>query len=79
VGEPVRAPDFPRYPTAFAAESFLDSGPRAEGFLSVAMKAHEEGYTVEEALALISAEGWEVKAHRGQLWYRPAVVTRMGR
>jgi hypothetical protein len=78
VGEPVRTPDFPPYPAAFRAEAFTDAGPRAEGFLSVASTAYEQGYTVDEALELIEEKGWEIRAHRGQLWYRPAVVTRMG-
>jgi hypothetical protein len=66
--------DVPAYPDGFRA----DEGPRAEGFLPVGPRAAQEGRSVDEMLALIQTAGWEVRAYSGQLWYRPAIVTRMG-
>lgn len=70
-------PIIPPAPPGFRAEDFTE-GPVGEGFVSVSRKAHEEGVDVEDVLRHVNAAGWEVRAQGGQLWYRPAVVTRMG-
>lgn len=69
--------DFPSLPASFTASAF-ESGPRSEGFLPVASEASRQGISMDELLRTIQAQGFEVRAYSGALWYRPAVVTRMG-
>jgi hypothetical protein len=71
------SPSFDPNPPGWRAEDFTNEA-EAEGFLLLSSFARESGSSEDAAIKEIHSTGWELRSFGGELWFRPAIVSRMG-